>query len=200
MISEVSSSIVITPPSNSVSPTNPHTTTQDTSTSADTSTSEASQPVTAIPAKNPSTPGEVTVSWQPVSSSSPQPSGYVIEYRDASIPSDNTSIPWKQVKRVDAGHQSASFTLPVGKFVVRVAALFPGESPRIILGVAHITIAAYEAALSATPPVKPSSSFIPLVAICIGLVMVAFFIFMIIAWKRKRRKQASQSNLPPRWQ
>jgi sugar lactone lactonase YvrE len=175
-------------PTSSTSPvTSPTTTTPPTQSTA--------QPITVAPAKNPQAPGRVTVTWQPPADT--PPTGYIVEYRLATIPESDTTTPWRHATTAGSDQHDATITLPAGEYTVRVAAFFPGDQPRIILGVAHITIPAYEALTSGAAKPTKASSFL-LVAICIGLVMAAFFI-LIVVWKRKRRKQATQANLPPHW-
>lgn len=143
-------------------------------------------------------PGTVSITWQPPAGETP--TRYVIEYRDATVPPSDTTTPWKQVATAQSSDRSSTFTLPAGNYTVRVAAVYPGETPRIILGVAHITIPA-PVPLPAANATKPSVG--PVVAICVGLVTIALFILIFFGWKRRRRNQAAEAarhaQLPPRW-
>ena len=144
-------------------------------------------------------PGTVSVTWQPPAGETPI--RYVIEYRDATVPPSDTTTPWKQIATAQPSDHSSTFTLPAGNYTVRVAAVYPGETPRIILGVAHITISA-PASLPAATTTKASAW--PIVAMCVGLVTTALFILIFFGWKKRRRKEAAEAarrtQLPPRWQ
>ena len=175
---------------------------------ADESTGESTQQPSSeqsVDAVEQTDPGEVLITWRPPETG--DPSSYAIEYRDASIPESNTTTPWQQVATVPGGRQSATISLPAGDFVVRVAAIFPGEtSSRIILGVARISIPERPAVTSAQQPatIAPVSSWPLWASICIALLTLAAFILIpIFIWKRKRKQEQArlrQTNLPPRWQ
>ena len=183
--------------SGGVSPNNPHlvaSTTADTPPQT-TPLPASDQPVQAVPG---SQPGRATISWHEPQGKSP--TGYVIEYRTADIPQNDTTTPWRYAATTGAGSRNAVIALPAGDYNVRVAALLPGDNTRIIVGVAHITIAAAD--FPAVAPATPQTSRWPLWAtVCIGLVAAALLgLIPFLIWKRKRRKQQAQANLPPRWQ
>ena len=175
---------------------------------ADESTGESTQQPSSeqsVDAVEQTDPGEVLITWRPPETG--DPSSYAIEYRDASIPESNTTTPWQQVATVPGGRQSATISLPAGDFVVRVAAIFPGEATsRIILGVARISIPERPAVTPAQQPatIAPASSWPLWASICIALLTLAAFILIpIFIWKRKRKQEQArlrQTNLPPRWQ
>jgi len=147
---------------------------------------------------NPSTPGSVTVTWQ--APTGQPPTGYVIEYRDASIPARDTTTPWHYSTTADAYAHNTVITLPAGEYMIRVAALFPGEQARIILGVAHISVATYNAAMgsanhSTTPAATTKAKSVPLwIVACVCGLMTAFLFIIFVAWKRRRKKQQELST------
>lgn len=148
-------------------------------------------------ATRPGHPSTPTIAWQPPSGSTPD--HYVIEYRNSTVPDSDTTVPWRQASRVPGSKTSATITLPTGNYTIRVAAILPGESPRIIVGIAHITIPAANEPATIEPAVSWTW-----VSICIGLVMVAVFILIPVIWKRRRKQQQAEAErraqLPPRWQ
>jgi hypothetical protein len=146
----------------------------------------------------------VTVTWQPPAGKSP--TGYVIEFRDSSVPSSDTKTPWQQAAIVGPNDHSHTFTLPAGQYAVRVAAILPGEpTDRIILGVARITIAPPavqgdgQLGAAPTPTVTPSKSHRIIIMVCVGLVAAAFMFIILLFWKRRRQKsQLNDWQVPPR--
>jgi hypothetical protein len=145
-------------------------------------------------------PGQVTVSWQPPTGSTP--TSYVIEYRNATIPESDTTTPWKQASEVSGEHTSTTITLPEGTYTVRVAAIIPGDkTPRIILGVARITIPHHIATAAPGPSNDTSTKAWPLwTIVCAAIFTVALLALVpFMIWRRKR-KQQQQAQLLPRWQ
>lgn len=195
------------PPANSTItplPTNSTVTATDSEsdTDATTATTDLTPEVSAV---EQSDSGEVLVTWQPPEAGAP--SSYVVEYRDASIPESNTSAPWKHAVTVPGGRHNATISLPTGDFLVRVAALMPGESSgRIILGVARVSIRTplTTPATSTTDPTSatPDKGWPLWVSICIALLAIALFTFLpVIAWRRKKEQERlRRMHLPPRWQ
>lgn len=174
-----------------------------TSTSELTSTTDAQAPQQTLqPQVDTNHPGSVTVTWQPPAGKSP--TGYVVEFRDSSVPSSDTKTPWQQAAIVGPDDHSHTFTLPAGQYVVRVAAILPGEpTGRIILGVARITISPPtvqgDGQLQATSPVSSPNSHRTIIAVCVGLVTAAFMFLILLFWKRRRKKsQLNDWQLPPR--
>jgi len=180
-----------------VAPPTVHTKVSDTaateSSSLITSDSTESPTSTLQATTSPSTPGAVTVTWQ--APTGQPPTGYVIEYRDASIPASDTTTPWRHAASADAYAHDTVITLPAGEYMIRVAALFPGEQARIILGVAHISVAAYNAAMgTASESAAPKAKSLPLwIVACVCGLMVAFLFIIFVAWKRRRKKQQKLS-------
>lgn len=206
----IADSVVISPspdnpPANTTTTPSPATTSTNTSaaTSQETDiTSQQAGPATqgTIEARTDEQSGNVTVSWQPPTGSTP--TGYVIEYRNATIPENDTTTPWKHISEVSSEHTSATITLPEGSYIVRVAAVLPGDkTPRIILGVAHITIPHHTATAALSPSSDTSTKTWPLWAIvcATAFVIVLFALVPFLIWRHKRKKQ-QQDQLPPRWQ
>lgn len=157
----------------------------------------------SIEATEETTPGQVLVTWQPPNRASPV--GYIIEYRDASIPVSNTSAPWRTALQVNPDQHSATITLPAGEYTVRVAALMPGDiTSRVILGVATVKIAKVTTesdGLNFTPATTENTgnSLQNWILACIALLTIVAFFIILIVWKKRRKKaQTNSIQLPPR--
>ena len=155
-----------------------------------------SQPVTAV---EESSPGRVLISWRSPTDSNP--SGYVIEYRDASISESDTTTPWKKAYQATSNQHSATISLPPGEYAVRVAALMPGDTgSRVILGATTVKIAK-------TTTESDGSNFTEVtdntlrnwILACIALLTIVAFFVAIIIWKRRRKKAQTNIQLPPQY-
>lgn len=155
-----------------------------------------------IDAKN---PGSVTVTWQPPAGKTP--TGYIIEYRDASISPDDTKTPWRQAATTGPNDHSSTFHLPSGQYTIRVAAVAPDEpTGRIVLAVARVTINApviegdgQLKGSSVATLAAPDHTVRTIILICTGLVTTAFFLIILIFWRRRRKEaQTAAMQLPPR--
>lgn len=154
----------------------------------------SSQPVTAA---EESSPGRVLISWNPPTGSSP--SGYVIEYRDASTPASDTTTPWKKVYQAVSNQHSATITLPPGEYTVRVAALMPGDTgSRVILGMATVKIAKATTESDGSNFTEVTNNTLRnWILACVALLTIVAFFIAIIAWKRRRKKAQANMQLPP---
>lgn len=190
---------VVTPPTETPSPSGSVATTQQTtSVSSDTQDANNEEETgntapsddQSVDAVEQSEPGQILVTWQPPEGSSP--SSYVIEYRDAVIPDSDTTTPWEEAATVPAAKHNAVITLPLGDFTIRVAAILPGEATsRIVLGVAKVSVRIPAATPTASEGLSTKSMEWPFWAsICIGLVTITLLLLIPFAiWHRKRKKQ-----------
>lgn len=184
-----------------LSPTQSHRPNQ----SSDTTTSDSQSPPqilrTQIDTKNPSS---VTVTWQPPAGKTP--TGYIIEYRDASVSPDDTTTSWRQAAITGPNDHSGVINLPSGQYNIRVAAVVPGEpTGRIILAVARVTITTPtvegdgQLKGSSASAATPTHTIRSIILVCVGLLTLAFLFIIPILWKRRRRKQTPAAiQLPPR--
>lgn len=206
--------IPVTAPSSPLSPAVPSvatTTPKTPTTPADTNTqsrpennqdNEPSPQPQSVQAVEESKPGQVLITWQPPATGNP--SSYVIEYRDASIPASDTTTPWKQILQTTSNQHSATITLPAGEYTVRVAALVPGDTvSRVILGTATVKVAKAitESDGTSFTPVNAETTDNTVrnwIVACTALLAVAAFFIILIIWKKRRNKaRATSMQLPP---
>ncbi|MEO7624151.1 MAG: 6-bladed beta-propeller, partial [Candidatus Saccharimonadales bacterium] len=135
--------------------------------------------------------GAITVTWPAPEATQPTPSGYSVEIRS------DDALPWKEAAAVQSGIYKATIRdLTPADYQVRVSALYPGElSARVVLGVAHITLAkkALPASTEDGQTAEMQSSMAVngwLIAVCVGLLAAALW-FIIIIWKRRRQERKS---------